>query len=87
MDVVVKLQPDFAAAARSGNVTSNGEPLSLLKLYDLALKPMHANRSSGPLSTFFVVDAPATLAETVRSELSETDGVESAYIAPEVALP
>jgi hypothetical protein len=48
---------------------------------------MHANRPTGPLSTYFVVDAPGHLAEVVRSQLSRIGGVESAYIEPPPSVP
>ena len=87
MAVVVKLRPDLAAAVRTGNAHEDADPQALLKPFNLSLQPMHANRPTGPLSTYFVVDAPGHLAEVVRSQLSRIGGVENAYIEPPPSVP
>jgi hypothetical protein len=83
MELIVKLGAEAAAALRAHQahpVTAMTE--AILEPLDLRLRPLHANRPTGRLSTYFVVDAPDNSAEMLRSRLSSTPGVEAAYVAP-----
>jgi len=85
MELVVKLRPDVAAAVRTG--TAGVDARSTVESMGLSIRPMHTSRPTGPLSRYFVVDAPEQMAEQARSELSKVDGVESATVTPAVGLP
>jgi hypothetical protein len=79
MELILKLSPEVATAQRS---RGESEPDVLLKSLNLRLRPMHPNRATGPLSTYFSVDAPEELVEMLRTRLPQLVGVESAYPAP-----
>lgn len=85
MELVVKLRPDVADAVRTGS--SDVDARTAVESLGLSIRPMHATRPTGPLSRYFVVDAPAQMAEQARSQLSGVDGVESATVTPAAGLP
>jgi hypothetical protein len=84
MEVIVKLSPKLATAVRHHAATATD---AILKQLNLELRPMHPQRATGPLSTYFAVDAPSELVEKLRTELPTVDGVEAAYVAPPPGLP
>lgn len=88
MELILKLSPDVAAALRTGRTNNAAiEADAVLRPLQLQMHPLHPRRVSGPLSTYFAVEAPDQLVDMLRARLQRIKGVEAAYTAPAPGLP
>lgn len=93
VDVVVRLRPDVAQAARGGAAApaAAAAARSIGEAVGRAggeMRPQHPGSPDPALGGYFLVGAPsADAAGELASGLLGMDGVEAAYVKPQPAMP